>query len=375
MLRFAMVLVLMSFIPRALAKDVPVLLDIESDVDEKETLITLKFDKRFSSDVPKVQDHGTFLNVPLAGAMVAEPGKFYDGKGPYFTKIATFQLGQDNSAVRIFLRHDASKVNQGVAIDLLNDRLIISIDHAKLAALGLNQLRDSQESVHQTLAKTQVDKSIEDPASHLSATIEAEQKEDPFQRQLTMVSIFSGVMLAALGLFYLFYGRFRNLKNAAGEASITLKKLASYSLAPKRDIALVQVGDQKILLGVTAENINFLTAIESPNPVPSERQRSIPQQSQFQAMVMAGAQARNDEMLRTQQVVAKNATRTAPTKSQITKGSQVAKASRTNRDQKKESPQPKVAIKKSVEESEARKVALNDVTSMIRQKLKDLPQI
>jgi flagellar protein FliO/FliZ len=82
--------------------------------------------------------------------------------------------------------------------------------------------------------------------------------------RLVQVSIFSGVMLLLLLVLWLVRPYLRKRAQALGaEPMISMKTLASLPLAAKQKVSLIQVGDERILIGVTPENVTFITTIKN----------------------------------------------------------------------------------------------------------------
>ncbi len=83
---------------------------------------------------------------------------------------------------------------------------------------------------------------------------------------LKMVGVLALVLALLLGLVFLLkkvsplFGR----RAAVGRE---MDLLAQYPLGPKRFLAVVRVGEQLLLLGVTEANVNLLTEIKDPDVV------------------------------------------------------------------------------------------------------------
>ena len=80
-----------------------VLRDIDSASDESHTITTIVFDKELSEKYT-LNNEGSFLEMVLPNVSVEQPGTFYDAKSPYFTKIAPFQLNNNDAAIRFFVK-------------------------------------------------------------------------------------------------------------------------------------------------------------------------------------------------------------------------------------------------------------------------------
>ena len=95
--------------------------------------------------------------------------------------------------------------------------------------------------------------------------------------QLMKVAAFCAVMF--LGLIAAHWARARRIKKSRGSFDrpgpepVSLKVLSSVNIGPKQKLTLVQVGDQQILIGVSADAINMITTVESkPRQISFARQ-------------------------------------------------------------------------------------------------------
>ena len=92
-----------------------------------------------------------------------------------------------------------------------------------------------------------------------------------FKNKFTTASIFSGVFI--IGMLLLAFSKNMVKKKIKMRESdpYSIKTLANHVLSPKQKITLIQVAGEKILLGVTPDNISFLTSIDSrPKGLPSD---------------------------------------------------------------------------------------------------------
>jgi len=86
-----------------------------------------------------------------------------------------------------------------------------------------------------------------------------------------------GSLILIIGLIvgaYLVMKRFR-LGGVTGSSGPTMRILGTLNLAPKRAVALIEIGDQWLVLGVGTENISLLSKMERPLEqlgIPSEHE-------------------------------------------------------------------------------------------------------
>lgn len=78
-------------------------------------------------------------------------------------------------------------------------------------------------------------------------------------KTLAMLSIVVAILILVLFLMR----RFFYLKGASSHGQL-IKVLSSYHMAPKERIALIDVAGEKVVIGITPENITCLTKIEKP---------------------------------------------------------------------------------------------------------------
>lgn len=78
------------------------------------------------------------------------------------------------------------------------------------------------------------------------------------------LAIFLMVIFALMILFYFIIRRVKGGTFAMGKYSV-MKNLATLHLAPKRSLALVEVCDQWLLVGVGTENISLISKIDKPS--------------------------------------------------------------------------------------------------------------
>lgn len=135
-----------------------------------------------------------------------------------------------------------------------------------------------------------------------------------------------------------------NLRSRQESSEFPIRALSTYNLAPKKNLTVLEVGGQKILLGVSSDQINYLTTLEDK----TEKKKASVSQS-FSELVQSPPPKPNRAQV-------KKSTPKAP-----------QKALPAN-------PLKPVAQKPPLQKM-ARNDALEDVTSLIRKKLKNLPQI
>jgi hypothetical protein len=122
-------------------------------------VVTVRLNNKPQWNEVALEEHGTFLQIKLPKTQIPASGEFIDGNGPYLKKIATFQLQDDDGALRFFLSLDASKAKMATSAELLGDRLVITIDHKKIEQLMAPQTaKGDAATADEIVAQTVVDK-------------------------------------------------------------------------------------------------------------------------------------------------------------------------------------------------------------------------
>lgn len=265
--------------------------EIDGEADAKMTILNVRLDKAPTSQSTfELQDHGSFLQLNLKDAIVPEPGKFFEGSNPYLPKVAVFQVGPNEAGIRFFASKNTAKIKQALSAEALGNRIMLTIDNAKLEGLLAAapasvelvgppaELAAKTPTAESIIAKTEVKTDIPEPAALFKGTAGKPAADAKLgsggldlRSKLINVSIFSGALLGLLGLTWLLKPYLRRKAQAKGlvqETAVSMRSLATLPLAARQKIQLIQVGNQQILLGVGPDNVTFLTTIAGGQPAP-----------------------------------------------------------------------------------------------------------
>jgi flagellar biogenesis protein FliO len=243
---------------------------VTTEIDGDLTIVTARLNRSPDWKNLDIEEHGTFLQVKLPNTQVPASGEFLDGSGPFLRKLASFQTGVDDGALRLFINQDAAKAKLASSAELLGDRIVITIDHKKLEQL----ISPAENKVTPALVQP-VSSGDQQPAlaaAEPSTPAQVDNKRStalPSQNLHTQLT--KGAAVCAL-LFIVLLGAqfFKSRKARRGGTAkssdylepATMRVLSSISIGQKQKLTLVQVGGQQLLLGVTAESINLLTSID-----------------------------------------------------------------------------------------------------------------
>jgi flagellar protein FliO/FliZ len=269
-----------------LIKNQLVLGAVDGETFDQMTIINIRFNEKPEwATIPKVEDHGMFLQITLPNTLVTEPGKFFDGAPPHFPKIAIIQSTPQDAAVRIFTVQPAGTVRDSSKTEILGNRLIMSLDHKKLETLlgstgGGSDVQlvgppvppaTSSASAESIIDSTKIRTDIAAPSLVLkkeakTSGLTGGGTELGLGDKLTKVALFSGFMFFILICAWVakpFLKKKKKLLDKDNNPILSFETVATMPLNPRQKLMVIQVGNDRILLGVGADSINFLTNLST----------------------------------------------------------------------------------------------------------------
>ncbi len=290
---------------------------IEGESDKALSIVTVALAGKPDWSNPSVEDHGTFVQILLPSTIVPSPGTFLDANSPYITKIAAFQVpnattGQPtDAAVRLFVNRDAAAVKQAIVSEILTDRIVVTLDHKKLdtALASAGQIANpsaSEDKIESApasaqtpaeLVRSETSEKIDSAPTGKSSWSGVGAKVPDLSKKLAIASGFSLFMLALLGIVYKWRrvnpfsqqggesmtrpSRFKNIIKhrvpesedgddfARDAAKLTMKTISTMSVGPRQKLSLVQVGNETVLLSISPTGVQFLSNISNPSNGPA----------------------------------------------------------------------------------------------------------
>jgi flagellar biogenesis protein FliO len=252
---------------------------IETEIENDLTLVTAKLNLVPDWKNLEIEDHGTFMQIKLPSTIVMNSGEFIDGSGPYLKKIAMFQVNDKDGALRFFLNQDAAKAKLATTAEVLGQRVVITIDHKKL-----EQLIEPSRSEAQGIAAASGEKVVAVQAANDAAlpvakpsdavvkaasddAIGSSQKSLNLKDKLMTAAAFcAALILMLVGASVWKNKKIISRRKQKGLDAIepaAMKVLNNISVSGRQRLSLVQVGNQQILIGISPDNITFLTNVES----------------------------------------------------------------------------------------------------------------
>ncbi|RYZ54203.1 MAG: hypothetical protein EOP07_16390 [Proteobacteria bacterium] len=187
---------------------------------------------------------------------------------------------------------------------------------------------------------------------------------DSMESKLVVVTVFVALMLVLL--IALKSWRKVATKTLAPGQDFSLKTLATHALGPKQRISVIQVGQEQILLGISPDGINFLTSLKQTTDAPRMHLDPSMYQKTLSPTPRAPVRDMGAEPLATKH------------RNPETRPSSAARS-----EARSDKAEPGSSIRygvgdegvKNFKGSARDQESLEDVTRMIRKKLKDLPKV
>lgn len=260
---------------------------VTSEVEGNHTFVNVKLSTAPDWKAQPIEDHGTFIQIPLPNTQVTNSGEFFDGTGPYLRKVAVFQVNENDGAIRLFLNQDAKKAKLASQAEIIGDRVIVSIDHQQLEQLAItgDAKKTSIQDAATVSATTQSKPSSTDTNTPVTASSNSQSGDgtpdtlSSMKDKLSIVASFCAVMI--LLLVVLTVAKKKQIQRAKDRATservepVSMRILNHISLSPRQRLTLVQVGSKQVLLGVSQDRISFLTEVSNAKQPPSSFQAQL----------------------------------------------------------------------------------------------------
>jgi len=348
---------------------------VESDADSDISRITVIFSQPINPTKVALSEHGTFLQLEIADSQAAKPGTFMETTSPYFKKIAIFQPETSSSSIRIFA-DDALQIKQTIKMDIVENRVILTLNHKEFLALQQpktalpEQTASLQKAdIATSLASQQSANDAKEKVAALSTDSPKREEKMSLAANMRNASLFIAfILILAIAAFYM-KGVIKNQKSLGSNSDlVSMKRLSTMALNAKQQLSLIEVGGEKLLLAVSNDSVSLITHIQKPEaPIKLSATKQM-------APEIAGPAVRKALPSMESKSMDNRSFRSSdqdslPRKSIFQK----------NVDQENETSAPikgsKINVKIDDNGAKANSTdAIKDVTSIIRQKMKDLPK-
>jgi flagellar protein FliO/FliZ len=202
------------------------------------------------------------------------PPKSLDGEVAVFAKTNKADSIDESEGLRLEAGTSLAKRTKGVSSE--ND-----VGRASSEKHG-SDLDDSGQKEAQSFAGGQESKSL--PESQIPVLQESGDKEPKTGGTLGRLAASLGVVII-VGLALFWFSRWWGKRHKSNEMNAKIRLLSQFHLGPKKNLSIVRVAGETILLGVTDQNINMIKSLaliddELPESTTEEFEASLNKLSQ-----------------------------------------------------------------------------------------------
>ena len=257
---------------------------VKSEASRSISVLTIYTSGTDLSDsfVPKVKKLSGAIQINLGLVEYNKKDKFLNLDSPHLNKVAFFRNSSNQTEARIFTHHPPEAVKESLDISIFENRIVVTLDHQLLKTF--NQKYASAKKLIASAKKKTVSASAEivGPLTPSKLSTASKTPEQPIRlvgKSSPELSIHNstkklGLISAVMAVLFLFFLLLKPLikkhkRRLAMDSKEPLINLGTLNLAPKQQVSLVQVGGEKLLLAVGPTGINLLKDMEKPK-VPSQ---------------------------------------------------------------------------------------------------------
>jgi flagellar biogenesis protein FliO len=348
---------------------------VESEADAEVSRVTLVFSQPINPTKVSLSEHGTFLQLEIQDSQAAKPGTFVETTSPYLKKIAIFQPDSSSASIRIFA-DDSLQIKQNLKMDIVESRIILTLNHKEFLAAQQAKIVDpnpmgSSPTAEGTNSQASLQSAIDakEKVAALSSNAPKNEQKIGLAGNLRNASLFIAfIMVLAIAAFYM-KGAIKNRKSIGSDSEIvSMKRLSTMALNAKQQLSLIEVGGEKLLLAVSNDSVTLITHIQKPDqPIKISATKSMPTEIANTAVRKALPSMESKSM--DNRSFAPQDQAALPRKSVFQKN--------VDQDHDNAPAVRGTKINVKIDDNGAKpnsSDAIKDVTSIIRQKMKDLPK-
>lgn len=250
--------------------------EVTSTADDKK--IELKFDGIPNEFVPSYREE--FVQIELNDTSVIPPKQWINVKDGFFKNIFVYQFDEKTVRARFYTIGNAANLQEKIKFTNENDSIVLtySISGGPSAVAVAHNVQGVAKAEHaDNNADTHVDTHNDTNADTHSDTgvLAAGVKEDTsgghlipktsdspgiygsFIKMLIVLVILIALLLVVLYVVKKFLWK----KIGKGGQEDGIRVITSAYVGPKKSIALVEVAGERIVVGITSDNISMLTKV------------------------------------------------------------------------------------------------------------------
>ncbi len=335
---------------------------------------------------PTLKVIDNFIEINLRDTVVAEGGITLPIKSPILKKMSAAQTDANTATVRVYTPKTPSLVAEATTVELLGSRLLVTLDHqtynTNLAKFNEPNTDFIGPPPPQLIAAADLPENQLMPSDLVkSRAADTALKGTPntLRQKLLQTTGFSAFMLFLLvGIHaYKRFARKASLANKPGAELMKMETLSNLVVSPKQRISMIQVGDERFLIAVGPDQVNFLTALKSTSaPISPIVAKQLEQARSFEQALATAPELPMPAKKELPVAVNKKPVLTAKPKAPAGLAKAATMPAAAPRGTPTKGQRINVRVSDSgVEDLTSKKTASDDVTRLIREKLQQLRTI
>lgn len=245
---------------KVLLKDV----EVTSKADDKK--IELKFDGKPNEFVPSYREE--FVQIELNDTSVIPPKQWINVKDGFFKNIFVYQFDDNTVRARFYTKGNAVNLQDKIKFTNENDSVVVTYNVS-----GASSAVSVEQNVQ---GEAKAEHADENTGTHVLTTVVKEDaaagnliSKPPTQSSgapeiygsFIKMLIVLGILIALLLVVLYVVKKFVWKKIGKGGQEDGIKVITSAYVGPKKSIALVEVAGERIVVGITSDNISMLTKV------------------------------------------------------------------------------------------------------------------
>lgn len=218
--------------------------------------IELKFDGIPNEFVPSYREE--FVQIELNNTSVIPPKQWINVKDGFFKNIFVYQFDEKTVRARFYTIGNAANLQEKIKFTTENDSIVLTygISGGPSAVSVAHNVQGVARAEHS-------DNKADNNADTHSDTgvLAAGVKEDAIYGSFIKMLIVLVILIALLLVVLYVVKKFLWKKIGKGGQEDGIRVITSAYVGPKKSIALVEVAGERIVVGITSDNISMLTKV------------------------------------------------------------------------------------------------------------------
>ncbi len=231
-------------------------IDVIHSSPEK-SIVEIVFNSPIQEDKITASFDRDFIQFSLQDVS-AYPSKLEKVAGGKVRKIYSYQYKPNISRTRIFFDEKAEKIKKYVHWVIDGNKIKIEIKSEDLLKTVKSSILEEEFTAEEELLFSSLSKK-----NDLSPTKENEGNKNIYSKNMEMIYALLFVVFCIGAVSFLLRKIMKNKGLKVAKRKVMINVLGSHTLSQGKEISVIKVGEQYMVIGVTNHNINLIKSIEA----------------------------------------------------------------------------------------------------------------